>query len=576
MMLRCSVDKTNNIAISGYKMNRDSIIDSLIKASSDNKSELLFMPDHKRLMKYSYKDIWNGSLSFAENVNENGLRYGECVIIVLPTCVEFQFSFYGTLLAGGIPVPVATPPVGVKNINYYIERIEAILDNSKAKIIVASQNDIETFKEILNIDDKEYKFIDINSINYMKETSFNFYNPKLDDICFIQYTSGSTNNKPKGVPITHENVLENIEGVGKSIEVTERERGLSWMPLYHDMGLIGGMILPLHYQFEKMIFLAPILLAKPIFWLKAISDYRATICPGNNFAFSHCVKKVSEEEKKSLDLSSWRIAFNGSEPIDIKIINAFSEKFQSVGYNRNAMFPCYGLAEATLGVTLPVLGQEPYIAEFNHEKLYFGSKVELYNKGTEAEKSPVKLLALGKPIDCLDIGIFDQDGNNLGENYVGRICVKGNSVMNGYYSDQEHTQEAIKNGWLITGDIGFLYEGNLYFVGREKELVVIRGKNYSAVDIESVVKNIVEPELNCAAFGYLDSNKGRECLGVVFETNEKDLDKLDIMKKVIQKKIMSNFGIYADKINNIPSKSIPKTINGKIRRIECTRLYGGS
>jgi acyl-CoA synthetase (AMP-forming)/AMP-acid ligase II len=559
-----------------YQKDRTSMVDSLLAAATENTSELIFMVNHRKTFTYTYQDIWNGSLSFAKKLKRIKLAIGETVIMVLPTSAEFQFCFYGTLLAGGIPVPIATPPFGGKNMDYYLERIEAILENSQAKTIVAEKTDVTIFQEKLHLDTIKYSFIDVmDCADDTSEEDFIYHQPNAEDICFIQYTSGSTNNKPKGVPLTHRNIMANIEGIAAAVAVQDVERGLSWMPLYHDMGLIGGMLLPLHFNFEKMVFLNPILLAKPILWLKAISDHKATISPGNNFSFHHCVKKVTEQEKKQLDLSNWRVAFNGSEPIDINIIRDFSTKFQDVGFKKDTMTPCYGLAEATLGVTFPSAEEKVKVVAFNHENLFVGSKVTT-NQNVKKANQAIQLLSLGKPANCVEVGIFDQDGNHLEETYIGRICVKGLSVIKGYYSTDWGSLPDIKEDWLVTGDIGFLYEGNLYFVGREKELVVIRGKNYSAVDIETLLRGELGAEFSCAACGYFDTGKSRECLGIVFESEETDPTILAQLKNKIQKIVMQYFGIYADMVIPIPLKSIPKTMNGKVRRMECIQLFAST
>ncbi len=554
-----------------YNLYRNSIIDSLIHASNNNECTLYFRTNSRKELVYSYNDMWKGAMAFAQHVKEKGLNNGDKVVIVMNTSPEYIFSFYGVLLAGGIPIPAAPPALGLRDLNYYMSRINSILDNSEAKFITAFESDIVTFQQKLMPDKQGYKFISVDNIDFIKDVNIDYYEPKLDDICFIQYTSGST-NEPKGVPLTHKNILANIEGIGKAINVTTNESGLSWLPLYHDMGLIGGMLLPMHYMFNKLVLMSPMLLAKPLYWLKYITEYKSTISPGNNFAYKICVNKISEEDIRNLDLSSWRVAFNGSEPIDPIIINNFCDKFKSVGFKKSTMLPCYGLAEATLGVTFPAQGQEPFVLEFDNDNLFLGAKVQLFNKENNENKISRRLLSLGKPMDCLEVKIFNTDNEELPEGNIGRICIKGSCVMSGYYN-KDSSEHFLHDGWLKTGDIGFIHDGNLYFTGREKELVIIRGKNYSAVDIENVIKNAEGEDVFCVAFSYFDAEKGNESLGIVFETDLKDDMSIEMLKSNIQKALLNTMQIRAEKIISVPAKSIPKTFNGKVRRLECVNLY---
>lgn len=552
-----------------YLLNKKSIIESLMNAVEKNESQVIIRTESGKAIQFSYPQILNRSLAFAYHLKMRGIKLHDRVLIVLSTSPEFIFSFYGVLLAGGIPVPVAPPSYGLRDLTYYLLRLKAIIQNSDAGFVAAYKSDYNAFSDKIDLTLK--KHISYDDIDFNENVDTDIYMPKPDDICFIQYTSGSTGTT-KGVPLSHRNILDNIEGIGMAMKVTDDERGLSWMPLYHDMGLIGGMLLPMHYSFTTMVFMAPMLLLKPIFWLKYISEYKTTISPGNNFAFNICVKKISEEEKSMLDLSCWRVALNGSEPIDINIVEKFYEKFKSVGFKKETMMPCYGLAEATLGVTFSPVDEEPRVIECSGDNLYEGATIKVVDGATDNEKNTVKLISLGTRVHCLDVKIFDDEFNELPEGRIGKIHVKGSSVMKGYFSTKGCSQDGFNDGWFYTGDIGFIYKGDLYFTGREKELVIIRGKNYSAVDIESIIKRIDGVNLNCAAFGYKNPQKGWESLGIVFESKENDNESFESLKTIIQKEIISNFDIRPERIIKVPPKTIPMTLNGKIRRTDCVKF----
>ena len=545
------------------------VISSLMEAvKTDNR--LVFRNERQKESIYSYKDIWTGALAFAEELRKKELEKGDKVILIFSNCPEFHYCFYGTLLAGGIPVPSAPPAIGMRDLSYYLKRLLEIIDNSGAKLAVSVKAFGNSIEKMLLDKGVHLQLINVDIISLQKVVRMDYNLPLPEDICFIQYTSGSTGSM-KGVPLTHNNIITNIEGIGKAVGVKGQQSCLSWMPFYHDMGLIGGMLLPMYFSCNIAVFMSTMLLAHPFYWLQYMTMYKTTIAPANNFAYQLCIRKINEEDIKELDLSNWRIAFNGSEPISIDIIEKFYDKFKSAGFRKESMVPCYGLAEASLGVTFPDISERPRAIECSLKNLYVGSSVEFQADGNAA--GSVKLVSLGKPIQDTELKIFDNSFNELPERFIGRICIKGPSVMKGYYHKNGLSRESFFGEWLVTGDIGFLYEGNLYFTGREKELVVIRGKKYSAVDIENIVKTACELEYNCVAFGYMNQEKGNESLGLIVETQYNSPEEYKKLEKSIQKALIYVMEIKADKLVFVPQKSIQKTLNGKIRRLDCANIY---
>jgi len=543
------------------------IIESLIKTAEISSKSVSFLDMLGKELQVSYKEMLQHSITFASHLKNYGLSIDDRVVIILSTCPEFTYAFFGTMLAGGIPVPVAPAFIGTSNLEYYMNRVEFIISDSQSKFLVTTGSDYSLFQN--SCWQENLSFIDISEINFNETKAFDCVLPDSDQVCYIQYTSGSTGT-PKGVVLTHDNVLKNIEGIGRAVNVRENEVVVSWLPIYHDMGLVGGVLLPVHYTVALALMPPELFVARPIKWLELISKYQATMSPGNNFAYSYCLKKIKDEQIKGLDLSSWRVAFNGSEPIDIDTINQFYEKFKTIGYKKSTMMPCYGLAEATLGVTFAPPDEEPQILECKSDSLYVGAKVEIV---TEKSCNTIKIISTGKPIYCLDLAIIGSDNNELGEGYVGRIGVASDTIMKGYLEKSTCRRELLRNRWLMTGDIGFIYEGNLYVTGREKEVVIIRGKNFSLVDIENVLRKNKKINHYFVAFSYIDAEKQTEALGIVIEIREETESFLEGLKEQILREMSNSFGFVPEKIVFASPHTIPRTMNGKIRRNHCRELF---
>lgn len=545
------------------------IVDTLIKASGGNSPlSVAFRTLTGAERRFTYNDIFRHSLTFAGHLKNKGLNAGDRVAIILSTCPEFAFAFFGTVIIGGIPVPVAPPLFGLKDMNYYMNRVDFILKDSGSKFLVSTGSDILLFQENKQCINKSFQYINVSGINFHEQKNTDYVLPDPDQVCYIQYTSGST-GAPKGVALTHDNIVKNIEGIGRAVQEQERECVVSWLPLYHDMGLVGGLLFPVYHNASLVLMPPELFVAKPLKWLEYITFYRATMSPGNNFAFAYCLTKIKEDDLHHLDLSSWRVAFNGSEPIDINVIEKFYEKFKRAGYRKTTMLPCYGLAEATLGVTLASVHEEPRSLSCDSVVLYLGAKIKPKNRGPGS----TRLVSVGKPICGLEINIFGEDGEELEEGFVGRIGVAGGTVMKGYVRDFGYEKDLYMDKWLITGDTGFVYDDNLYITGREKEMIIVRGKNFSLVDIENVLNGTGGITDALAAFGYKDPENGSELLGIVIETKEKDTAVLDNIKEQIRRKVLNDFGFQPQKIVFTPPHSIPRTINGKIRRNYCGEYF---
>ena len=398
-----------------------------------------------------------------------------------------------------------------------------------------------------------------------------------DTLAFLQYTSGST-GVPKGVVLTHANLMHNSASIAYAFEHTRSGSGVFWLPSYHDMGLIGGILQPL-YIGQANVLLSPMsFLQKPFRWLQAISRYRCTISGGPNFAYDLCVSKISPEQRATLDLSNWRLAFNGAEPVRAETIDRFTEYFEPCGFRREAFYPCYGMAEATLIITGGFKSAPPVCRSFDGEALEKNQVLDAL--GDEAGAREL----VGCGANLLDQQLVIADPHTLtraAADQVGEVWISGPSVAQGYWNRPEETahtfQAYLQDGgdgpFLRTGDLGFLQDGELFICGRLKDLIIIRGRNYYPHDIERSV-GASHSRLRAgqgAAFSVeVDS---RERLAVVYEVERRQQRELEPVIEAIRREVATEFELPVEAIVLIKAGSIPKTSSGKIQRYACRQGF---
>ena len=414
--------------------------------------------------------------------------------MLYPSGLEFITAFLGCLYAGIIAVPAYPPRKNQKN-----DRLKSIIEDSKASIILSTKKS-RTFENSLFKTDETFNqllYLETDSINIEKANVINVSNIKADDIAFLQYTSGST-GKPKGVVVSHANIMNNMEIIYKSqglstLGLSNNRVGVSWLPHFHDMGLMAGVLQPLYGCFEMIFMPSNYFLQKPIRWLETISKYKATYSGGPNFAYDLCASSIKDKELENIDLSSWKVAFNGAEPIHATILNKFSKKFEKCGFKHTSHHPCYGMAETTLMVTGGLHHKEPTVLNLDSNALKDGRIIKIENS-----KKSKQLVSNGKICLNHEIIVVDSKTHNIiNTNEVGEVWIKGESVAQGYWQKEEQTEEIFnaytndtKEGpFLRTGDLGFFYEDELYICGRAKDLLIIRGRNYYPQDIEAIASS---------------------------------------------------------------------------------------
>ncbi len=520
----------------------------------------------------TYLDLWNGAELVAAGLQHFGLEPGESVLIMLPTGPEYFFTFFGVLLAGGIPVPVY-PPGRLKQIEEHLLRHTAIAKNCLARIMV-TVDEAKQFTRLMHT-----QVVDLRHVLTVPElqqtgnkTLSRFKKPALsaEDIAFLQYTSGST-GMPKGVVLTHANLLANIRAMAKVISVSPEDIFVSWLPLYHDMGLIGAWLGSLHFACQLIIMPPLAFIAKPQRWLWAIHKYGGTLSAAPNFAYELCLRRIADKDIQGLDLSSWRMACNGAEAVNPGTIRRFIDRFAKYGFRPETMMPVYGLAESSVGLAFPKPESGIRIDRIDRDTFMdTGQAIQI----GKAETGGLEFVSCGQPLPGHQIRIVDVADRELPERTEGSLQFTGPSITTGYFKNSEKTKELFHGQWLDSGDKAYLAEGNVYITGRSKDIIIRAGRNIYPVELEEAIGQIDGiREGNVAAFGSKSSDSGTERLIILAETRKKDEEALERIRKSINTIVTDLAGTPPDEVVLAPPNTVLKTSSGKIRRNASRDIY---
>ena len=391
-----------------------------------------------------------------------------------------------------------------------------------------------------------------------------------DDIAFLQYTSGSTGD-PKGVILTHADLLANIRAMGQAVRASSDDVFVSWLPLYHDMGLIGAWLGSLYFGMP-LISLSPLaFLAKPLRWLQAIDQHGGTLSAAPNFAYELCLTRVSDASLETLDLSSWRWAFNGAEPVSPRTLRSFAERFARCGLRPQAIAPVYGLAEAAVGLAFPPGGRGPRIDCIDRRRFaQSGHALQL----PRDDPAAMEVVACGSPLPGYRVRVVDSRGRPLPERHEGQLQFKGPSATRGYFNNPEATARLIQDDWHDTGDRAYLAGGDIHLTGRVKDLIIRGGRNIYPYELEQAIGEIRGVRMGCvAAFAAQDPKSGSERLVVVAETREQDPNRRSALKRAIRERAIDVLGLPPDEVVLAPARAVLKTSSGKLRRGATRDLY---
>ncbi|MGP1675756.1 MAG: AMP-binding protein [Burkholderiales bacterium] len=521
----------------------------------------------------SYTAILGGAAAYASRLAAHGLQPGQTVAIMLPTGRDYLFSFFGALMAGGIPVPLY-PPARPAQIEEHLRRHVGILDNCRAAMLITIPQ-AKTVALLLRAQVASLRQVLMPDDLAGGDAAFTSLPANPGDIAFLQYTSGSTGN-PKGVVLTHANLVANIRAMGEAVQASANDVFVSWLPLYHDMGLIGAWFAALYLGFPTVLMSPLAFLSHPSRWLWAIHRHRGTLSGGPNFSYELCLKRIDDAELEGLDLSCWRYAFNGAEPVSPDTLAAFGQRFARYGLCAHALQPVYGLAEASVGLAFPAPGTRYRIDRI--ERAAFQDRGRA-RPAVPGDTNALAIPGCGQVLPAHYLRVVDAVGVELADRQEGRLQFKGPSATSGYYRNPEQTKKLFAGEWLDTGDLAYLAEGELYLSGRAKDVIIRGGRNLYPYELEQAVGTLPGIRKGCVAvFGSIDPASGTERVIVLAETRETGADALGTLRRNINERAVDLIGLPADDIVLAPPHTVLKTSSGKIRRAASREYYesGGS
>jgi acyl-CoA synthetase (AMP-forming)/AMP-acid ligase II/acyl carrier protein len=556
------------------------LLENRAQGSLDQTAYLFLTDGETQTTRLTYQELDQNARAIAAHLQSIHAQ-GSRALLLYPSGLDFISAFFGCLYAGVVAVP-AYPP----RLNQNGDRLRAITTDAQVTLALTTLSLKDRFQHQLSSAQDLSTLEWVTTDHISPESAQNWTPPSLEKnaLALLQYTSGATGT-PKGVMITHENLLHNAAVIQHCFQDASDSMGVSWLPMYHDMGLIGGILQPL-YLGRPMVLMSPTaFIQKPVRWLQAISEYGATTSGGPNFAYDLCVQKITAEQKSTLDLSRWRVAFSGAESVRAQTLDDFAEAFRDCGFRQEAFYPCYGMAEATLMVSSKLSATAPTVCAIDGVALE-QSRVLLAEPDTASVRKIVGCGQIELEQAGLEQSIAIVNPNTLNRcapNEVGEIWVSGPSLALGYWQRLDETNHAFRasladgNGslFLRTGDLGFIYQDELFVTGRLKDLIIIRGRNHYPQDIEWTVQ-ASHPSLrvgHSAAFSI--AVDGFERLVIVAEVERQALRHLNVddVTSAVRQTISENHQLQVYAIALLKPGSLPKTSSGKIQRGACRTAF---
>lgn len=529
-------------------------LNAALTAAARTEVALVFVDEKEEDQRVPLALVREHALSVAAALLKRGVTRGDRVALVLPTGVEFVEVFFGVLCAGAIPVPLY-PPVRLGKFDEYHQRTAAMLTSVDAALVVSSERIRRFLGVAVQRAAPRLGCVIASELYGAQEAELEV---AAGDIALIQFSSGTTRD-PKPVALTHENLMFNLAAIASYIGYQEMTDpvGVSWLPLYHDMGLIGNLLSAFYGPVPLVLLPPELFVARPATWLRAISRHHGVYSAAPNFAFSLCVDRIRDEELDGVDLSTWSVCLNGAEAVSAETQRRFSERFARWGFDTTAFTPCYGMAEASLGVTFKPRGTVFNTLRIDAEALASFGVVKPGSK---------ELVSVGRPLAGVEVETRDGHSRPAPPDRVGNICVRGPSVMSGYYGRPDLTGEMLHGGWLDTGDFGFIHDGELFICGRSKDTVIIRGANHAPQDFEAALDGLSGVRTGCTvAVGFVPDGEEEEVLALLVETTRGALS--DLKDSVISR-VWESTGILAAHVELLAPGTLPRTSSGKLRRRE--------
>ena len=494
------------------------------------------------------------------------------VVLLLPPGPSFVLGFFGAVLAGALAVPVAAP--GRSRLAHGLEPLRGIAADCGAGSVVTSRQVHAAVDGFLDPDDplRALEWLQVEDLVRSRPDPGVVGHPDPAAPVYLQYTSGST-SAPRGVVVTHANVVANLRSILAAFGTGPRDHAVVWLPPHHDMGLVGGLLSPLYGGFPVTLASPHQFLQSPVRWLRWIAECGGTISGGPDFAYRACVERIGDDDLEGLDLRSWRLAFTGAEPVSADTLEAFARRFEAVGFAAEALYPCYGLAEATLMVTGADIDRPPVVREVSRRVLDGEQRAVPATDGADVRR----LVGCGRPVSGTEVRIVDPEtARPCGPGEVGEIWCRGTSVSRGYFTARadDHTFDGrTQDGqgpFLRTGDLGFVEEGELFVTGRRKDVIIVNGRNLDANDVEAAIEEVVA-SARTGTIAAISVADGHEQLAIVVEARRSEADVTQDLRLAIQRELGTRFGIRADRVLFVAMGSLPRTTSGKLRRAEVAR-----
>ena len=516
-----------------------------------------------------YSLLRQNARTFAQRLSGFNLARGSRVAIIADTSPEFVELFFACRYAGLVPFAMPVP-VNLGSHGIYVQQLKGMLESSQASLAFANIDYINFLEEAAD-ESAAIKWVGTPAkLNEMDATEIPLQPNSPDEVAYLQFTSGST-RMPRGVVITEHALMCNLQGIVRNgLEIKPDDRSASWLPFYHDMGLVGLVLAPMVTQISVDYLATRDFAIRPLQWLRLISRNRCTVAFSQPFGLKLCTMRVRESDLKELDLSCWRAAGIGAEMIRPETLRNFADKFSSAGFDGSAFLPCYGLAESTLAVTFSRIGSGFHSIQIDSKTLIDERKAVRLQ--TDKRKSN-EFVNCGRPLPGHTVKIVDENGRQIKERMVGSVLVQGASIMTGYYNNPEETKKALKpDNWLDTGDIGFLYEGDLYITGRRTDVIIVNGRNIRAQDIEELAEQ--QPEIRsreASAFGINDTD-GITTIVLVIECRLTSATERHALIKRLQQLVYMAFGVNCI-VELVPPHTLPRTSSGKLSRFAARQGY---
>jgi acyl-CoA synthetase (AMP-forming)/AMP-acid ligase II/acyl carrier protein len=537
-------------------------LSELIAANRHHPGKITYLEGEHDARDVSYEELHARALGILYHLQRLGARRGDKLILFLGSNEQFIDAFWAAVLGGIVPVPVA---LGISDEHRHkLLRIARKLGKpfiyterrslERIGAFAAHVGDAETFEGLRS---RAFLVDDLSDISRAGQP----HQAQPDDVAFIQFSSGST-SEPKGVVLTHANVIANARGVVEAARISQDDVSLSWMPLTHDMGLIGFHLIMFYKRVHAHLMPTELFIRRPLLWLTLASRIRATVLCSPNFGYKHYLKVLGDRPIEGLDLSSVKLIFNGAEPISVELCEEFLTRLAPARLARNAMYPVYGLAEASLAVSFPPPGAPLRTIALNRHRLGVGSAVELVDKGS---RDAVQLVSEGQAIPYCNIRIADDEDRPLPDGRIGHLHMRGDNVTRGYFESPDVNAAAFTaDGWLRTGDLALIHQGDLYVSGRAKEIIFVNGQNYYPHDLEAIAQRIEGLELGkVVAAGVRPPGAEVEQL-MLFILHRGSVE--DFLPLATRAARLINEQTGLEVADVVPVKRIPKTTSGKIQR----------